>query len=105
MTSLERMLRRARRRATADLAIHRAGWGLVASLGAGVLLLLVDRIAGVEIPLAVYGGLLAVGFVGGLIHAALSRPNDRTLAIRLDSWSIARACQRILRSTLILPRL
>ena len=32
MTSLERMLRRARRRATADLAIHRAGWGLVASL-------------------------------------------------------------------------
>lgn len=84
MTALHRAINRARRRLAADLAIRGAGRGLAVAAGTGVALLLLERLAGVEVwagvyPLAALAGLL----LGGAL-AAGRRPGSLGAAVRLD---------------------
>ncbi|MHC4446185.1 MAG: hypothetical protein ACYSXF_00070, partial [Planctomycetota bacterium] len=84
MASLQHILHRARRRRFIDDALTRAGFGLAAAAAAGLAVLAADRLAGLGIPVATFGVLLAGGVLVGVIYAAVTRPQAIAVAVRLD---------------------
>ncbi|MHC4709458.1 MAG: hypothetical protein ACYTA3_03300 [Planctomycetota bacterium] len=84
MAAVERVIRKARRRVTADRAVHGAGWGLFIGAVAGLGVLVVDRAAGPLVPLYTYPVLAGAGLVAFMALSLGRRPGRLATAIRLD---------------------
>ncbi|MHC4426995.1 MAG: hypothetical protein ACYS0D_00125 [Planctomycetota bacterium] len=84
MNSLDRAIQRARRRATADLILRRAGAGLAFGALAGLGLLGLDRLLGAGLSWTAFAALLAGGLVLGVLRAWAQRPARLPVAVRLD---------------------
>jgi hypothetical protein len=84
MAAVERVIRRARRRVTADKTLHGAGRGLVIGAAAALGVLAVDRGAGLPVPTAAYPLLAGAGLVAALALCLGKRPGGLATAVRLD---------------------
>ncbi len=86
MAALTSIIRRSRRRATADLAIRGAGRGLAFAATAGAGLLLADRLGMLAVNQETYPVLilLLVGLLAGSAAFILRRPGRFEMAVTLD---------------------
>ena len=84
MAALPRTIRKARRRVTADLAIRGAGSGLVFGASAGLVLLVLERAAGLAVWGPAYALVAMAGLLVGAAAALRARPGRFATAVRLD---------------------
>lgn len=86
MAALKSIIRRSRRRATADLAIRGAGWGLACAATAAAGLLLADRLGVLAVDQETYPILilLLVGLLAGSAASIPRRPGRFEMAVTLD---------------------
>lgn len=84
MTNVQQTIKKARRRLTTAAAIRRTGTAIAVSAGAGLVLLAVDRLAGLNITMLVYLAVLGAGLAAGVVHSLMTRPELLAVAVRLD---------------------
>ena len=84
MAAVERIIKKASRRQTANLTIRGAGRGLGAGAGAGLAAMLLDRLAGVPVPTETYVILPAAGLVAGALYGLVRRQGALRTAVRRD---------------------
>lgn len=84
MTTVQQIIKKARRRLTTAAAIRRTGTAIAVSAGAGLILLVVDRLATLNIAIPVYLAVLGAGLVAGVVHSLMTRPDLLAVAVRLD---------------------
>lgn len=86
MTRLQHTIRRARRRHLLNRMLHAAGVGACMGIGAGLVLILLERLVlgGMNLSWHVYAAIAAVGLVLGAIWPALRVPELADIALHLD---------------------
>ena len=84
MTTVQQIIKKARRRLTTAAAIRRTGTAIAVSAGAGLFLLAADRLANLNIAMPVYLAVLGAGLVAGVVHSLMTRPELLAVAVRLD---------------------
>ena len=70
MAAVQRIIRKARRRVVADMAIRLGGAGLAVGVCAGLAVLVLDRVFGLRAPIATYPILIGVGLLIGALYAS-----------------------------------
>src|SRR5262245_19014148 len=83
-TPFQRMLRQAARRDLYAVAVRRVGVWLAWACGAALLVLALDRWFGMGVPRTAYAIIVALGGLGGIIHALLNRRDQLEIAVQLD---------------------
>jgi len=84
MSSLQAIIRKARRRAFLDRALRLAGVGMAGGCAAGLALLAADRLAALGLDARLFFVPIAIGLVAGVLAALRGLPDPVAAAVHID---------------------